>query len=267
MLLGSKKTGLVKGVLIGLYGALVYWWLVIFFKGSMGETENYLWVILLTFIPIIGGVYGLYVSRIWGGWKSIFGRGVLLLSLGLIGWSMGDLIWSYYNLVLKTEVPYPGIADFGFFSIVPLWFFGMLYIARAGGANFALRQVSGKIYIILIPIIVFAISYYLFLRDKIFFQDDALKSFFDIAYPLGDMLTATIAISALFLMARFLGGRMRVPIIILVIGFIFQYLADFSFSYTSTVGTYFNASWVDLFYLTAQFVVSIGVASLVPETV
>lgn len=261
----THSSRMIRGVLLGLVTALVYWWSVIYFQGYVGNIENYLWVVLLTFIPIIGGVYGLYLSQVWGGWKSVFGKGVILLSLGLIGWSTGDIIWSYYNLFLQVEIPYPGWADLGFFSIVPFWFVGMLYIARAGGATFALKKTSGKLLVVTIPLVVFVVSYFLFLQDKTLLQEDFLKMFFDIAFPLGDALTASVALSALLLMARFLGGRMRLPIMVLIIGFVFQYLADFSFSYTSTVETYFNANWVDLLYLLAQFTVSYGVASLVPD--
>ena len=114
---------------------------------------------------------------------------------------------------------------------------------------------------------VFIISYYLFLSGKAVSGDSTLATFFNIAYPLGDMLTASAALSAWILMKKFLGGKMRLPIIILVFGFLFQYLADLSFSYASTNGTYYNADWIDLFYLTAQFVVSCGVALLSPKRV
>jgi hypothetical protein len=251
----------------GLYVALVYWWLILYFGGSVGELQNYLWVILLTCIPIIGGINGLFIARSWGGWNTIFGRGIALLSLGLVGWSLGDIVWSFYNIVLKVEVPYPSFADVGFFSIVPFWFIGMIYIARAGGARFQLRDKRGKALVIFIPVVVFIVSYYLFLNGKAISGDSVLATFFNIAYPLGDMLTASAALSAWILMKRFLGGRMRLPIIILICGFLFQYLADLSFSYASTDGTYYNADWIDLFYLTSQFVVSVGVALLSPKRI
>lgn len=262
--LGPHGSGLIRGILLGLYGALVFWWVVIFRSGYVGRLDNYAWVVLLTVIPVVGGLYGLYLARFWGAFRSVFGRGVLFLALGLLGWSFGDFVWSYYNIFRQVEVPYPSVADFGFFSIVPFWFLGMTQIARASGARYALRTARGKILLVAIPILVFVLSYYLFLADKTIEQGDPLKVFFDIAYPLGDMFTASAAVLALLLTAGFLGGRMRVPILVLIVGFIVQYLADFSFSYTSTTGTYFNASWVDMLYLTSQFIVSFGVAMLVP---
>ena len=243
----------------GMFFALVYWWVVLNLTKSVGNINNYSWVILLTLIPIIGGINGIFISRSWGGWKSILGRGIMLLSLGLIGWGLGDLVWSFYTIVLKVEVPYPSLADVGFFSIVPFWFTGMIYIARAGGAKFGLREKKGKAFVILVPLIVFVISYFLLLKGKAI-SSSFLTAFFDVGYPLGDMLTASAALSALVLMSKFLGGSMRLPILVLIVGFIFQYSADLFFSYASGAGTYYNGDWIDLLYLTAQFTVSAGVA-------
>ena len=254
----------VLSFIFGLYAALIYWWLVLHATHSVGATGNYMWVILLTFIPIIGGINGLFISHVWGGWKSVLGKGIGFLSLGLIGWAIGDLIWSFYTIVLKVEVPYPSWADLGFFSIVPFWFIGMIYMARAGGAKFGLRGKGGKMFLVIIPIIVFIVSYFLLLRGKAI-SGDPLTAFFDIGYPLGDMLTASAALSALVLMSKFLGGSMRLPILVLIIGFVFQYLADLFFSYASAAGTYYNADWIDILYLTAQFVVSCGVGLLLPK--
>lgn len=249
-----------KKALVILTLIVTAWWLKLFFTHSEGQLENYIWVVVLTFVPIIGGINGLIIAKKWGGWSSIFGRSVIFISLGLLGWAFGDTVWSYYNIFQKVEVPYPSLADFGFFSMVPFWSLGMFFLFQAAGGKYALKSLAGKVLLLFLPLVGFVLSYFLFLKDKTFDGGSMLKSFFDIAYPLGDMITISAALLVLVLTARILGGRMRVPIIVLILGFIFQYIADFSFSYTSTTGAYFNGSWVDMAYLLAQFFVSFGLA-------
>ena len=99
------------------------WWFRLFFLKLQGTIENELWVVFFTFIPFIGAINGLLVSKKWGGWKSVFGKSILLISLGLLGWAIGNFIWSYFSLVQKIAVPYPSIADIFFFSIVMICIF------------------------------------------------------------------------------------------------------------------------------------------------
>lgn len=251
-----------KKLLIILTLIVSVWWVEIFYTNARSQLQNYLWVVLLTFVPLIGGINGLLIARKWGGWQSIFGKCIIFISLGLLGWSFGDFVWSYFNLVEQIEVPYPSVADLGFFSIVPLWFLGIVYLLKTLKAKFAFKSWDGRALLIILPLSAFVITYFLFLKDKTFFEGgDPIKSFFDIAFPLGDVIILSLALLAFASALKFLGGRMKKPIMILILGFFFQYITDFSFSYTSSTGEYFNGSWVDMLYLVAQFFVSYGLAS------
>lgn len=255
-----------KKLLIILTLIVSLWWIEIFLTGSRAQLQNYLWVVLLTFVPVVGGINGLLISRKWGGWDSIFGKCIIFISLGLLGWSFGDFAWSYFNLVEKIEVPYPSVADIGFFSIVPFWLIGLIYLLKTTRAKFVFKSWDGKILLVVLPITAFIISYFLFLKDKALFDGESFaKSFFDLAFPLGDVIILSLSLLAFVSAVKFLGGKMKLPIMILIAGFFFQYITDFSFSYTSSTGEYFNGSWVDMFYLVSQFLVSYGLASFKTE--
>ena len=47
-------------------------------------------------------------------------------------------------------------------------------------------------------------------------------------------------------------------------GFIVEYLADFAFSYTTTFGTYFAGSYIDLLFTISMFMMSVGTILLDP---
>src|SRR3989338_8679915 len=121
-------------VFVFYYLFLVFWWLKIAISGITISPENHLFNFSYTFIALLGGLYGLYVARkVWGGFRSVIGRGLIFLSLGLLGEWFGSTIWSYFNIVQQVEVPYPSIADLGFFSIIPLYALAMVSFGKASG--------------------------------------------------------------------------------------------------------------------------------------
>lgn len=217
-------------------------------------------------LAFIGGGTGLLISRHWGGSKSAVGKAILLMSLGTVSWSLGNAIWSFYNFALHQEVPYPSLADFGFALAVPLWIIGVFYLSKATGAKFSLQKLRGRVMLIVLPVIAAIFSYYfLFViaRGSSFaVEGGLLKIFFDFYYPLGDWIILTMSFLIFGLSLKYLGGRFRWPVFIILIGFILMFIADFSFSYTTTVNTYFNGSYPDLLFATALFVLSFGINSL-----
>lgn len=252
--------------LTGFYVALLIWWLTINLFNVRDTPFNIAFAFAYGLIPIIGGLTGLMSSDKWGLFKSAMGKALFFLSIGLITWGMGEMIWSYYNFVLKIEIPYPSAAD-GFFLISwPLWIIGVYYLSRATGARFGLKHSTGKAILFIFPIIAIVASYYLLIvvaRDGVISSwEGASKVFFDLAYPILDVVILIEAMLIYGLSMRYLGGRYKWAVLITLSGFIFNYMADFAFSYTTTVGTFFNGNWVDLVFTTAVFVLSFGINSL-----
>lgn len=44
----------------------------------------------------------------------------IFLGAGTLSWALGECIWTYYEVVLGQEVPFPGFADIGFLGQIPL---------------------------------------------------------------------------------------------------------------------------------------------------
>lgn len=251
------------------YVLVILWWLSIFLRGIQETTENYLFSLIYSVLPLGGGIIGFINARRWGGFASSMGRAILFVSGGIFAWGIGNLIFGYYNLILGVPIPYPSIADAAFFLLYPLSAVGVISFFRPTGALFALKRLSGKVVLLIVPIFFIFLSYYLLFivaRNGIVAYDEGLlKLFLDIAYPVGDVVVITFASILYSLSYKYLGGTFRKPITLIIIGFISTYIADFLFSYTTTVGTYFVGMWVDIFYPTAFLFIALGLILLSPK--
>lgn len=255
--------------LLPIYVLVILWWFTIFFRGIQETTENYLFSLIYSILPLGGGIIGFINARQWGGFASSLGRAVLFISGGIFAWGIGNLIFGYYNLILGVPIPYPSIADGAFFLLYPLSAIGVLFFFRPTGASFGLRHLSGKFLLLIIPVFFIALSYYLLFivaRGGVIINDGGLlKLFLDVAFPVGDVVVITLASILYSLSLKYLGGTFRKPIIFIITGFISTYIADFLFSYTTTVGTYFVGKWVDIFYPTAFLLIDLGLILLNPK--
>lgn len=235
-----------------------------YFSGVKGSFQNYLYQFGLGLIPLLGGITGMLNSRRWGFLSSEVGRATFFISAGLTAWGIGQMFWSvYYNILLQIEIPYPSLADVGYVSALPLWIYGIIKFSRATGARASIKKLSGKLILFTIPVLAIIFSYYLLIviarQGVIDFNEGALKLFFDLTYPLGDLVILTVALLIYGLSFNYLGGRFKLPVITIIGGFILMYFTDFTFSYVTTIGTYFDGHWVDLMFPSALALVAFGI--------
>ena len=129
----------VARVIVIIYAILVFFWIWILANGVQEGIYNNLYGALYPLISLIGGLYGIFwVSKQWGQHRSVMGRGIVFLSLGLLAEVFGQLAWSYYVIIQKIEIPYPSIADIGYFLIIPLYSYAMYNFAKASGIKIGL---------------------------------------------------------------------------------------------------------------------------------
>ena len=267
--------------LIGFYIALLFFWLfsglfanggssitlATIFTGFKHSTQyGYIFSFVYGFIPFIGSIIGFRISKSWGFFKESVGKAVFFLSLSLFSWSMGEFIWAYYNFFLNATVPYPSWADVGFVLNYPFWGIGMVYLGNASGARMGLQKTGRKLLLIIIPVVVSLFSWYIMVdlarAGSITSGGGFLKVFFDIAYPVGDVILMTMGLLIFGLSFRYWGNQLKWPITIILLGIALEYIADFGFSYTTTVNTFYNGSWVDLVFTTSLTILGLGVAML-----
>ncbi len=241
-----------------LYFVIASWWLFLQIDGA-GTSKAYLFNWSYGIIAISAAIYGVYVSiKYWGGFRSLIGRAIIFLSLGLFMQWFGLQVWSYYNIILKVEVPYPSLADIGYFGLVPFYAVAAYLIAVASGLKFSLKTHEGKIVVLLIPAIALFFAFWLFLKDVGIDLNDPIKTFFDLAYPLGEIIPVSIAIITLTLSRKILSGTMKARIWYLMFAFSFQFFTEYLFLYRAGQGTYVNGGQTDLMYATSYGIMALG---------
>lgn len=255
------KVKLIRSTILAIYVLLVIFWLYITFTGSQEGFVNNLFGTLYPVISVLGAVYGFFVAKKWGAWKSVVGRGILLISLGLLGEAFGQWAWSYYTVVKEVEVPYPSVADIGYFSIIPFYGLAMYHFAKASGVNINLKSFFGKLQALIVPITMIVIAYVLFLKDIEVDFSQPLKTFLDFGYPGFEAIAVSIGILTYSLSRGVLGGRMKPKVLFIVIALIAQYVTDYTFLYTVGIETYYNGGIVDLMYTTSLMLMSLALVS------
>jgi hypothetical protein len=245
-------------------------WAYLFFTGkanSHGDItlQGAIYQVALGLIPLVGGIHGLTKAKQWGSAKSYVGRAVLFISIGAICWGIGQMFWSlYYNILHKVDVPYPSFADVGYSLSFPFLALGLVNLSKATGARFSLKNRKAKIVALVTTLVAGFAAYYLLIvvarGGVIDFKEGGLKLFFDIAYPLGDLVIFLMSLLIYGLSFNYLGGMYKLPSISILFGLLVLFVGDFTFSYTTTVGSYYNGHWVDLVLPTAWMFIVFGVS-------
>lgn len=244
------------------FAFITVWWLFIFLSGFKETPQNYNFAATYGLICILGGAYGILYAQKWGGFSSVIGRAMIVLSLGLFFQEFGQIVFSTYNIFLNVEVPYPSLADVGFFGSIPFYIWGAILLAKAAGSKFSLKTFSYQLQAFVIPTIMLVLSYFFFLKGYEVDWADPLKVFLDFGYPLGETIYISVAILAYSLSRGMLGGVMRSKILFLIGAFIIQYIADFNFLFQSSRGTWVNGSYGDYLYFLAYFTMTLGLIQL-----
>jgi len=244
--------------------AMTLCWVILWFSFYGEKNSNYLLLgaVYGTVLTFCAGVAGLVAAHYWGGTKSVMGRAIMFLSLGVFAQFFGQAVFSFYNIVLDVEVPYPSIADIGYFGVIPLYIAGILSLAKASGIAVRLKAIRSQIQTAVIPLVMILISYVMFLRGYSFADMDALTVFLDFGYPVGQGIFVALAILTYSLSRDVLGGLMRNRILIILVAFFLQYLADFNFLYQNISETWRNGGYGDYLYLLAYVVMALGIGQL-----
>ena len=243
-------------ILCAIFGLLILWWLTLVVIGDVNQDtlNSRLWGAAYGLVAIVGGLYGIYAARGWGFLASYLGGAVIALSAGLLLQEFGQLVFSYYNIVEKIEIPYPSIADIGFFGAIPAYILGAVLLMKGLGVVSLIKKHPAKLLIgIIAPLVILGITYWLFLKDYDATDKDTLTIFLDFGYPLGQAIYVSLAVVVASSLRGMLGGVMKWPIILLLVAFALQYVADFNFLYQAYQATWMISGYGDVLYLVAYF--------------
>lgn len=251
---------------LALFGFMTYLWCLIQVNGYIDQPINFVFGLLLAFVPLSGFFAGMFVSSEWGFLKSRVGRSVMLISLGLLFWSLGTFIFAYYNIVGNIDVPYPSVADFAYVSLYVFYILGALSLFKTSGASAGVKSLGGKLLVVSIPLVVFVASYNVLMAGAFDLSEGISWVFLmDVFYPLGDVAMLSMILLVVLLSYRYLGGIYKSAIYVMFVGFVFEFFADFAFTVTTYNETFFVASWVDFLFLISTSLVSISLILFSPQ--
>lgn len=238
-------------------------WILLQILKPAGDSIYHYFGAVYGLVALIGGSYGIAVSKRWGGARSSLGRTIVYLSVGLLLAEFGQLVFSYYNIVLHEAAPYPSIADIGFFGNVPFYIIAAMSLYSVVGLN---RKSSNNalkyLAMVIVPPAILFSSYWIFLREYSTEGLSKLNVFLDFGYPIGQAAYISISLVILVSVTGALGGMMRPRVWMLLLAFIAQYVADFNFLYQSYHGTWSLAGYGDLLYLLAYYLMAVSLIYL-----
>ena len=233
------------------------WFAFNFYTLEPGDRSLELYSDSYWIIGLVGALYGLSVSKAWGGLKSLFGKSLFFFSLGLFAQVFGQITYTYFALVKGVEAPYPSVGDIGFFGSILFYLGGLLYLKRALGTKFILATTTKKIISIVLPLLILAGSYFVFLRD---YESSGatIATFLDFGYPLGQAFYISVAVLIYLMSFKALGGIMKNKILLLILALVLQYVADFMFLYRFSKDEWYTGGFNDFMYQLAYLVMTIA---------
>ncbi|MBB3752352.1 diguanylate cyclase (GGDEF)-like protein [Mycolicibacterium sp. BK634] len=189
--------------------------------------------------------------------RSLHGRlrlAWLALAIGVIGWGVGEAIWTYYEVHLH-EIPYPSIADAGFLLLPVGACAALLLIPTEQRTNS-----RGRLFLdgVIMAGSLFLVSWVTILHPL--YQSEAsnrLGFIIALAYPISDILVLTVAGVVL---VRSVDSR-RLPLTLLTVGLACFALSDSAFAYLSAKGDYGSGDVIDIGWAAGLLLITVAAAA------
>lgn len=171
-------------------------------------------------------------------------RGWILMGGSSLAWGLGMVVWSAYESIGGREVPFPSLADVGYLATVPLAVAALLIFPTAPQRSAA--QMRTVVDGLVIGASLLIVSWILALGPVVRGGGTGpLADVIAIAYPLGDVIMATIVLLA---MARSrLGSPLgRSTLLLLSGGLLSIAVSDSGFSYLALQEAYASGMRIDV---------------------
>lgn len=184
-------------------------------------------------------------------------KSLFTLGTGMICFGMGLVVWTYYNLAAKIEIPYPSLADLFFLLYYPFIIVGIYYLINAIGTGPDKKLVIEGV---LVFIILSAILY-IFLDQTSQDEVGPVASLLSISYIVCDSLITSFAITILRVQKKSFDPQ----ILYFVFGFLILATADTIFSYRTAREIYWNGDISDTLFALSGFLTGMGFLNMPSE--
>lgn len=216
---------------------------------------NYLFNVGFAAIYLTGAIIGLVGAKTLGIGGAI-GKAFLYVGLSLVSYGTALLIWTYYNIGLAVEIPSPSLADVFFLLLfLPLAGIGFLYLIKIYMPMVTRRHVIESVAIFIFSLV---IIYGFAIQPQLSADVPLFTNLVNAAYPFVDSIILALSLIAL----RSGGGKLYKGLLIIVVGFLIQVVADVLYSTRVAHEVYWNGDIADIGYTLAAFVISYGMLQL-----
>ncbi|HJX61886.1 MAG TPA: diguanylate cyclase, partial [Dehalococcoidia bacterium] len=166
-----------------------------------------------------------------------------LLGASLLMWTIGDTIWSVYEIGLDMEVPYPSAGDVAYLAAYPFAFAGLLLFPRAPAGG--LRRLRLSLDTLIAMVVVATFSSYFVIGELIASSsgESLLADTVNITYPLSDL---GLIFAVLVLIARPGPRYLNLPLALLAAGFAVMAVADGLYLYAVDISGYATGDFLDI---------------------
>ncbi len=173
-----------------------------------------------------------------------------------LSWGVGQLVWSWYELVLHTPTPFPGLPDIGFLGF-PLGAVIALTVfpSNDSGASRRRMTLDGLMVACALGLVSWATTLGAVVQAG---GDSLLALSVSVAYPLSDIALMVVCVLVL---SR--SRTHRLPLALVAAGLALMAVGDSGFAYLVATGSYATGSLVDLGWFFAFGM--LAVASLAPS--
>jgi len=169
-----------------------------------------------------------------------------LLGCATASWTLAEVVWGYYALILNVEVPVPSWADLGYLSAIPLAVAALVVhpATRGGGTRRARSVLDGLV----VATALLFLSWTLVLGPLWRSADlSTWTGVVALAYPFGDVVIVFFIVLAI----RGMTGGDRLSLWCLLVALLVMALSDSTYSYLTEVGRYTGADVIDTGWVAA----------------
>jgi diguanylate cyclase (GGDEF)-like protein len=179
--------------------------------------------------------------------------GWILIGASAATWGAGQAAWTWQELVLHLDNPFPSPSDAGFLTSVPLLLLGLFTLpVWPAGSGAKLRAIGDGL---LTAGGLVVISWHTLLAAIVASPaDSALAQGLSLAYPICDAIVVTV----LVIMWTRTTAVSRAPIVMLGLGLGLIAISDSTFAYLQAQGSFGSGSVVDLGWVAGYLVVALA---------
>ncbi|MGB9376424.1 MAG: EAL domain-containing protein [Mycobacteriales bacterium] len=178
-------------------------------------------------------------------------------------WAAGQTVWGVYESILPQDLPFPSYADLGYLGAVVFIILGLCLLPRSPLTS--ATRVRGLLDGLIIATSLLMVSWEVVLGKMIIGGSGSLLTqAIGLAYPVGDVVSATLALVLVVRMRHGSGLRLA-SALLLVAAVLGSAVADSGFLFLTNNQTYYSGHPIDVFwflgYLTFGFAARVGLSS------